>query len=119
MLNVPTWSEKCAADFRIDTEEQARNWVLELVQDVELARDDCNIVFPDDRARTVEHQRKSYRRFLVKHGSVLGVLLSLHRCGKLGDRAYSELRQRALNTLGRHLVGDWAHSVVVGSSVRT
>lgn len=85
--------------YRIDTEEQARNWVLELVADVELARAECNVVFPDNRARTVEHQRKAYRRFMVKHGGVLGVLMALYRCGKLGDVAYRELRQRALNTL--------------------
>ncbi len=98
--------EHSTVGYRIDTEEQAKNWVLELVQDVELARAECNLVFPDDRVRTVEHQRKAYRRFMVKHGSVLGVLMALHRCGRIGDVAYSGLRQRALNTLGPHVVGN-------------
>jgi hypothetical protein len=70
------------------------------------------VVFPDDRARTAEHQRRSYRRFLVKHGSVLGALMSLHRCGRLGDRAYLELRQRALNTLATQITGEAAAHIL-------
>lgn len=97
MTSAPTDS---ATGYRIDTEEQALNWVLELVVDVELARAECNVVFPDDRARTVEHQRRAYRRFMIKHGSVLGVLMALHRCGRIGEVAYNELRQRVLNALG-------------------
>ena len=91
--------------YRIDTEEQAKNWIIELVADVELARDDCNVVFPDNQSRTIEHQRRSHRRFLVKHGGALGVLMALHRCGKLSDVAYNELRQKVLSTLAPRVVG--------------
>jgi hypothetical protein len=91
--------------YRIDTEDQARNWVIELVETVKAARRDCNVMYPGDQARTAAHQRKAYTAFLMKHGSALGTLMALHRCGKLGDVAYNELRQIAMDTLAATVVG--------------
>ena len=91
--------------YRLDSEEQARNWILELVEGVKVARLDCNVVFPGDAARSVAHQRKAYHQFLVRHGAALGTLTAVHRCGKLGDVAYSELREVVLNTLAPTIVG--------------
>ena len=91
--------------YEIVTEEQARNWILEQLSALELARFECNVVFPGDRTKTVEHQRSAYRRFLVKHGGLLGMLTTLHRCRRLGDVAYNELRGRILKTLGATIVG--------------
>lgn len=91
--------------YRLDSEEQARNWVLDLVEGVKKARLDCNIAFPGDASRTVAFQRKAFHQFLVRHGAALGTLTALHRCGKLGDVAYNELRAVVLNTLTPTVVG--------------
>jgi hypothetical protein len=91
--------------YEIVNEEQARNVVLDLVNDVESARIACNIVVPDNHHATAELQRKAYARFMVKHGGVLGTLTTLHRCRRLNDVAYNELRQRVIQTLAPTIVG--------------
>ncbi len=91
--------------YRIDTEEQARNWVMELVADVEAARFECNVSVPDNSQAQVRSQMRAYRTYMIKHGSALGVIMALHRAGKLGDVAYNELRQRVVNTLAPTIVG--------------
>jgi hypothetical protein len=91
--------------YRIDTEDQARNWILELVDGVKEARLQCDIMFPGDQAATVRHQKKSYAAFMVKHGSALGALMSLHRVGKISDVCYSELRKIVIDTLIPTVVG--------------
>lgn len=97
--------------YRIDTEEQARNWVMEQVDQVQEARRNCDvrvIVAPGgvpDQGMMVDYQRKQYAAFMVKHGAALGMIMALHRCGKLGDVAYNELRQIVINTLVPTVVG--------------
>jgi hypothetical protein len=91
--------------YEITTEQEARNWVIELVDDVESARLSCNVVIPDDQAKTVRHQQRAYTKFMVKHGSALGVVMALHRCRKISDVAYNELRQRVIQTLVPTVVG--------------
>lgn len=91
--------------YPIETEEQARKAVLDLVADTEAARKACNIVVPDNAVLTVQAQRKAYATFMVKHGSALGMLMALHRCRRLNDAAYNELRTRVINTLAPTLVG--------------
>jgi len=91
--------------YHIDTEEQARNWVIELVEVVRTARRDCNTMFPGDQIKTVTHQKKAYIAFMMKHGGALGTLMALHRCGKLSDVAYNELRQITMDTLAPTVIG--------------
>jgi hypothetical protein len=91
--------------YRIDTEEQGRNWVMQLVEEVKEARAGCDVrvIVPPggtvDKAAMVDYQQKQYARFMIKHGGALGVIMALHRCGKIGDVAYNELRQIVINTL--------------------
>lgn len=92
-------------DFEIVTEEQARNWVLELVAGVEQARADCNVEVPGDGAATVTFQRKAFTTWLIRHGSALGTLMALYRCRKLNDSAYEELRKRVMYTMLPTVVG--------------
>lgn len=91
--------------YKLETEEAARNWVVELTQACEDARVMCNIRYPNDEGRTVREQQKAYRMFMVKHGSALGAVMALHRAGLLGDVAYNELRARVINTLAPTIVG--------------
>lgn len=77
---------------RIETEEQARNWVAELVAEVEAVRREC------DEAQMVEMQRKCFVRWMIKRGESLGVLHALQRTGRLSDTVFADLRARVLAT---------------------
>lgn len=79
--------------YLLISDEQALNWVLELIEDAEQARALCDI--QTDAAAT----RKQHYTYLVKHGSVLGMITALHRCGRLSDVAVNELRAREMRTM--------------------
>ena len=91
--------------YRLESEDQIKNWILELVEESVRARDACNVEFPGDRMATITHQRKAYAIFMVKHGAALGALLAFHRSGKIGDVLYNEMRERVLATLAPTIVG--------------
>lgn len=76
----------------IESESQARNWVIELTEETEALRREC------DFAGSVKDQRKAFLRWMIKRGESLGVLHALQRTGKLGDVAFQELRGRVLKT---------------------
>ena len=79
--------------YRINTTEEAQNAILELVAEVERARTDVDIQM------TLIGQRKAWSTWMVKHGSALGALMMLHRCDKVGDVLYNQLRERVMKTM--------------------
>jgi len=91
---------------RIDTEDQARNWVCELVGDMKLWRAECNVSFPADVPKTAQHQRRACWTFLAKQGKVVGALQALLLTGKISERCYQELNQQAINALAPTVVGN-------------
>ena len=92
-------------DFPIDTEDQAVQWMLELVVDVQGARFDCDVFYPGDKTRTVREQKRAERIWLVKHGGALGTVLALFRCGRLSQQAYDKMRKEILDTMVPTVVG--------------
>ena len=78
---------------KIETSEQARKWVLELTDEVEVARFACDMA-----VRVVEQQR-AYSTWLLKQGSALGVLQTLHRVGLIPDAMAEELHERIKATM--------------------
>ena len=78
--------------YEIETEEQATNWMHELVDGVKRERVAC------DTARTRKQQQSSYLKYMIRYGSALGTVMALHRCRKLSDQAYAEFRQEIMNT---------------------
>lgn len=76
----------------IETEEQARNWVMALTEETEVARREC------DFAVMVKDQRRMFIRWMILRGQALGVLVALKRTNRLSDVAYTELRSRVLAT---------------------
>lgn len=91
--------------YRLETEDQCRNWVLELVDSALKSRALCDVVIPGDRATTVREQQKNYRWFLVKHGSALGALMACHRAGLISDVLYEAMRQKIVKMRVPTLVG--------------
>ena len=78
------------------TEDQCIQYVESLIRDMIKARDDCRIGI------LVVEQKRAWNNFLLKHGAVLGALVVMQSARLISDRAYTELRQRTLNTM----VGD-------------
>jgi len=89
----------------LTSEDQAKNWLLGLVQEAVEARNNCNVFFPDPGETLVTTQQKRYRRFLLLHGCTLGVLLALFRCNMISSVCYNELHKKVLNTLVPTIIG--------------
>ena len=83
------------AAYRIDSEEQVRNWVIELVESVEHAR----LAIDINPLMTAGEQRAAYEALLLRHGSATGVIMAAHRLGKITDTAHDDLATRVRATL--------------------
>jgi len=103
---------------KVDTEAQARNWLVSLVEELRELRAAIDVPIeaaellgsesvPIERARNMlaAEQRARYGHFRIKYGIATGVLLALHRCRKLSDVAYNELRAEILDTMTPTVVG--------------
>ncbi len=90
----------------IRTVEQARSYVMELVDKVINAREQCDVIIPGDPEMTARLQRKAYRSWMIRYGQALGALTTLMHCRVLNDVAYSELHQRVLQTGVPTIVGE-------------
>jgi hypothetical protein len=90
---------------KIETEEGAVKWVEELVSEMLDWRERCNVIIPGNSQATVTMQRRALWTFLEKHGQVVGALKSLLLVGMISPRCYTELTQRALNTLAPTVIG--------------
>lgn len=77
---------------RLQSEDEARSWLLELVAKCEGTR--CAI----DVATSVRQQRKLFCQWMLYQGQALGVVSTLFRCGMISEKAYRELRKRVVET---------------------
>jgi len=76
----------------IDSEEQARDWVMRLVTELETERRRIDLILD------VVGQRRALDQYRIRFGNALGVLVALQRCRKIGDVAYNGLRERVMQT---------------------
>lgn len=89
----------------IENEDQARNWILSLIQEVKERRIACDIYIPDGLDSPAEVQRKNYVKFMLAHGQALGALLTLFKCNMISTVMYNELRQQVLATYVPTVIG--------------
>lgn len=89
----------------LTSEDQCKNWLLELVGETINARIACNILIPDPNEQLVVTQRKNYNRFMLLHGCCLGVLITLFKCDKIATMCYTELHKEIMNTLIPTVIG--------------
>lgn len=82
----------------ITTEEEARKFIMEMVEILESTRDDCNVTIPTDPQLSAKLQRKAWSNWMIRYGQALGSLTTLMHCRKLNDVAYNELRERVMRT---------------------
>jgi hypothetical protein len=74
------------------SEDEARAWVLEQVAQCESTRQSI------DASANVRMQRKLFCQWMIYQGRALGSLVALLRCGRISEVAYTELRQRVVET---------------------
>lgn len=89
----------------LDTEEQARKWVISLVDDMKTFRAICDVHIPNPTDIQVKAQQRALWNFLQKQGKVMGALTALLLTRKINEVAYNELKQMALNSLAPTIVG--------------
>lgn len=89
----------------IKTVEQARKWVMYLVEDMHNFRQICDIKIPNPTETQVRAQQRALWQFLTKQGKVIGALQALLLTKKINDVAYKELKQKAINALAPTIVG--------------
>jgi len=92
----------------VKSEEEARSFILELVLQVEAARDQSDVVHeswrlnlpdPTTGARIERSAvRRAFTNWAFRYGRAMGSLTTLMHCRKLNDVAYNELRRRVVNT---------------------
>lgn len=81
----------------VRTLEQGKNYMLDLVRQVEKAREQCDTLHKRAAMDLVvprETLETSYRNLSVRYGQALGSLVTLMHCRVLTDEAYTELRGR-------------------------
>lgn len=83
---------ECPVGASIETEGQARHWVLDLIVNLERLRGQIDLI-PGQL-----DQKRGYDNFRIHLGQALGVVVALQRCHKLNDVAYNELSRRILQT---------------------
>jgi hypothetical protein len=89
----------------VNTIEEAKKFILDMVEILEQTRASCNIEIPGDPALTVRMQRKAYTSWMIRYGQALGSLTTLMHCRKLNDVAYNDLRMRIMRTTIPTIVG--------------
>lgn len=87
------------------TEDQVKNWILGLVEDMKVYRQRCNIIIPNPTKIQIDHQRRDLWTFLQKQGKVMGALELALYTGSISEVMYEELASIATNSLAPTLVG--------------
>ena len=98
VLNLQQYDHGRKTFPEIRTLEQGRNYVLEIVEQVEKARANCDVIIPGNPELTARSQRKAYNDWRIRYGQALGTLTTLMRCRVLNDVAYMELRERVMRS---------------------
>ena len=78
---------------RLNSKEEALNWVVDEIVEVERYRAQLAEAYKHPDAR-VGLLRKKFQKFLVVYGAAMGNLVALWRLGYITDDQYNQLRVR-------------------------
>lgn len=87
------------------TEDQIKNWILSLVEDMKQYRMRCDILIPNPTNAQIQQQRRDLWTFLQKQGKVLGAIEAMYFTNQISEIMFDELRNIALNSLAPTIVG--------------
>lgn len=91
----------------VETVEEARSLMTELTEQVELAREQSDLLHdlgtgglpgPDGKPVTYGAVRTAFTNWAIRYGRAMGTLATLMHCRRLNDVAYNELRARVVST---------------------
>lgn len=95
------------AQGRLETEEQAINYLEGLLRELRAARDACDRASLIRRTGDLSSQRVFWT-FLVKQGQLDGAARALRLAGRLSDRAFTDIHRQCamllLPTVGPTLI---------------
>lgn len=104
MTNVePTAGERMFHEIK--TLEQGRNYILEIIGQVEKARVQCEESYFIGKGSHHEVER-AYHNLLIRYGQGLGALVTLMHCRVLTDEVYNHLRTRLDGTLVPRVIAE-------------
>ena len=83
----------------IKTEDQARNFVRELMTEMDVYRQQCNVAVPDNNHFLAQCQKRDMWAFLAKHGEVIGALKAFKASGLISDKCFEEMNAEAIDSL--------------------
>jgi hypothetical protein len=83
----------------LNTPDEVKKWLVELVQKVEAGRTACDVLFPDAAQSRVEDQDRAYIAYYVRHGQALGAIGLALRLGQIDAIFYNTMVQRVRATL--------------------
>lgn len=80
----------------VKTVEQGQKYILEIVQQIVTAREQCDALHAAAAAGQMPREavEKAYRNLSVRYGQGLGALTTLMHCRVLNDIAYNEMRMK-------------------------
>lgn len=84
--------------YRLDSENEVRNWIVELTEKAEHARAAVTALDPDAKG-SARQQRRLERAYTVALGAAQGAIMCAHRLQQIPDAMADELYTRTLVTL--------------------
>lgn len=82
----------------LETEEECRNWIMEMVDELPLKRAEIEDIDPNEKGSAQKAQHLS-QAFLMAVGSTQGTIAALQRTRKIPTAMADELHMRCLGML--------------------
>ena len=102
-MSEPTSGERMFREIK--TLEQGQGYVLEIIEQLEVARKQVDDLTSPLSPASIEDQRRGYANLNIRYGRALGVLTTLMHCRVLNDSTYNALRLRVDQALAPRVVG--------------
>lgn len=90
---------------KVRSRDEVMNYLHAQLNHLRVKREECNVFFPDDQAKTVRYQKKAERQLLVAVGNVMGAAGMAYVLGHIDHGPYEQIHQEAINELAPRVVG--------------
>lgn len=102
-MSEPTMGERMFHE--IETLEQGQAYILEIITQLEKAREQLDALTSPLSPASIEDQRRGYANLNIRYGRALGALTTLMHCRILNDETYNQLRLRVDLAMQPRVVG--------------
>jgi len=87
-----------APGWFLETDDEAKNWILEMVAELPLKRQLIEAIDPNHKGSALKAQQAS-QAFLMAAGSVQGAIAAMHKARRIPTALADELQLRVLAAL--------------------